>query len=122
MISRLRNMPATGWVTLQHMVEQALWLALFAIQAPLLGPKPFGLISIVMVFVGFCELVVATVATEALLSVRQIEPEHYSTITTTSLAVSAALGTAIFVGADGLAHLFHDPQVAAIARALAFLP
>src|ERR1700761_6261894 len=122
MISRLRNMPATGWVTLQHMVEQALWLVLFAIQAPLLGPKPFGLISIVMVFVGFCEYVVANVATEVLLSVREITPKHYSTVTSTCLAIAAALGVTLFVLAPQLADVFHDAQVAGIARALAFLP
>src|ERR1700733_8463073 len=112
MISRFRNMPATGWVTLQHIVEQALWLLLFAIQAPVLGPKPFGLISIVMVFVGFCEYVVASVATEVLLSLREISPRHYSTVTATCLAISTLLGVALFLAAGQLALVFHDSQVA----------
>jgi O-antigen/teichoic acid export membrane protein len=115
-------MPATGWVTLQHIVEQALWLVLFAIQAPVLGPKPFGLISIVMVFVGFCEYVVTNVATEVLLSVREITPKHYSTVTATCLAIAAALGLILFSLASRLSEVFHDDQVAGIARALAFLP
>jgi polysaccharide transporter, PST family len=115
-------MPATAWVTLQHIVEQALWLLLFVIQAPVLGPKPFGLISIVMVFVGFCEYVVGSVATEILLSIREISPRHYSTVTASCLAISAALGLGLFLEADLLARVFHDAQVANIARALAFLP
>jgi O-antigen/teichoic acid export membrane protein len=122
MSPRLRSLPATAWVTLQHIAEQALWLLLFAIQAPVLGPKPFGLISIVMVFVGFCEYVVASVATEVLLSIREISPRHYSTVTATCLAISAALGLVMFLEADRLAQVFQDQQVAAIARALAFLP
>ena len=118
----LRRLPPTAWVTFQHVTEQALWLVLFAIQAPVLGPKPFGLISIVMVFVGFCEYVVANVATEVLLSIRGISPRHYSTVTTTCLIISALLGCALYLGADRLALVFHDTQVASIARALAFLP
>jgi O-antigen/teichoic acid export membrane protein len=122
MRARLRRLPPTAWVTFQHMVEQALWLLLFAIQAPVLGPKPFGLISIVMVFVGFCEYVVASVATEVLLSLREVSPRHYSTVTATCLAISTLLGAALFLAAGQLALVFHDSQVASIARALAFLP
>jgi O-antigen/teichoic acid export membrane protein len=119
---RLKHLPPTAWVTFQHMAEQALWLLLFAIQAPLLGPKAFGLFSIVMVFVGFCEYVVATVATEVLLSVREIQPRHYSTATTTCLGISVVLGLCIFAAANALATMFNDAQVAGVARALAFLP
>jgi len=61
---------------------------LFAIQAPLLGPKAFGLISIVMVFVGFCEYVPGEAAAEALISVREIEDEHFHTMTAFNVLLS----------------------------------
>jgi polysaccharide transporter, PST family len=122
MAARVKRLPPTAWVTFQHIAEQALWLLLFAVQAPILGPKAFGLISIVMVFVGFCEYVVANVATEVLLSIRDVSPQQYSTVTATCLGISAAMGLAMFVSAEPLATLFNDPQVAPITRALAFLP
>jgi len=122
MLARLKQLPATAWVTFQHATEQALWLLLFVIQAPILGPKAFGLISLIMVFVGFCEFVVASVGTELLLSIRDIQPRHYSTVTVTCVAISAVLGGALFFAADALARIFQDAELPNVARALAFLP
>jgi hypothetical protein len=47
----------TSWVTTQTAFTQGFGFLLFAIQAPLLGPRPFGLMSMVMIFAGFVEFV-----------------------------------------------------------------
>jgi O-antigen/teichoic acid export membrane protein len=46
---------ATSWLTTKTVFSQVFAILLFAIQAPVLGPRAFGLMSVVMVFVGFCE-------------------------------------------------------------------
>jgi O-antigen/teichoic acid export membrane protein len=97
-------------------------LALFAVQAPLLGPRAFGLITIVMIFVGFCEFVLEIASTEGLVSVRDIDERHYATMTTANAAVAAVLGIAVFFVADWIAALFSEPELAAVLRWMAVLP
>ena len=36
------------WVTVEKFSQQAVWLVLFAILAPILGPRPYGLFAIVL--------------------------------------------------------------------------
>ncbi len=112
----------TSWLTTKTVFSQVFALLLFAIQAPVLGPKAFGLISIVMVFVGFCENVVGEAAPEALISIREIDERHYRTMTTVNVLLSAAIGIAVFVGAHRIAGWFGEPGLASILRWMSVLP
>jgi O-antigen/teichoic acid export membrane protein len=97
-------------------------LLLFAIQAPVLGPRAFGLMSIVMVFVGFCEYVPAEAASESLISIREIDDKHFSTMTAANVALSLFIGVLVFFGANRIALWFGDPELARIMRWMAILP
>jgi O-antigen/teichoic acid export membrane protein len=112
----------TSWLTTKTVFSQVFALALFAIQAPLLGPRAFGLISIVMVFVGFCEYVPGEAAAESLISIRAIDDRHFSTMTTANVALSLVIGALVFLGAGTIAHWFGDPEVARMLRVMAILP
>jgi O-antigen/teichoic acid export membrane protein len=112
----------TSWLTTKTVFSQVFALLLFAIQAPLLGPRAFGLISIVMVFVGFCEYVPGEAAAESLISIREIDDEHFSTMTTANVVLSLAIGLIVFLGADTIARWFGDPEVARMMRWMAILP
>ena len=112
----------TSWLTTKTVFSQVFALLLFAIQAPLLGPRAFGLISIVMVFVGFCEYVPGEAAAESLISIREIDERHFSTMTTANVVLSLAIGAVVFLGADLIAHWFGDPEVARMMRWMAILP
>ena len=54
----------TIWMTLDKLTQQIIWLLLFLILAPILGPKPYGQFTIVMAFIGFCEMVIVGAAVE----------------------------------------------------------
>jgi O-antigen/teichoic acid export membrane protein len=112
----------TSWLTTKTVFSQVFALLLFGIQAPLLGPRAFGLISIVMVFVGFCEYVPVEAAADSLISIREIDARHFSTMTTANVVLSLLIGLIVFLGADSIAHWFHDPEVAAMLRWMAILP
>jgi O-antigen/teichoic acid export membrane protein len=112
----------TSWLTTKTVFSQVFALLLFAIQAPLLGPRAFGLISIVMVFVGFCEYVPVEAAADSLISIREIDARHFSTMTTANVVLSLLIGLIVFLGADTIAHWFHDPEVAGMLRWMAILP
>jgi O-antigen/teichoic acid export membrane protein len=112
----------TSWLTTKTVFSQVFALVLFAIQAPLLGPRAFGLISIVMVFVGFCEYVPCEAAAESLISIRIIDDRHFSTMTTANVVLSLVIGALVFLGADTIAHWFGDPEVARMLRVMSILP
>ncbi len=112
----------TSWLTTKTVFSQVFALLLFAIQAPVLGPKAFGLMSIVMVFVGFCEYVSGEAATEALISLREIEDEHFYTMTAANVLLSLAIGVAVYAGAPRIAAWFGDPELIRLLRVMSVLP
>ncbi len=106
----------------QNLFNQAFGLILFAIQAPLLGPRAFGLITLVMVFIGFCEYVLEIASTDALISVRDIDAQHYATMTTVNSLLAVALGVGVLLLAHSIARLFHEPELESILQWMAALP
>jgi O-antigen/teichoic acid export membrane protein len=121
-VKKFPVLSATSWLTTKTVFSQVFAILLFAIQAPVLGPRAFGLISVVMVFVGFCEIVLGEAAAEALISIREIETAHFDTMNTVNVLVSAVCGIIVFAGATAAARLYGDVQLAAILRCLAILP
>lgn len=122
MAGRLRKLSPTSWLTAQNLFKQGFAILLFAIQAPMLGPHAFGLIALVMVFIGFCEYVLEIPATDALVSVSNIEERHYATMTTVNIVAGLIIGILIFALAPLLAANFHEPELATILRVMAPLP
>lgn len=112
----------TSWVTLQTVFTQVFSVAVFAIQAPLLGPRAFGLIAVVTIFTGFCELVLQEVATESLISMREVEDRHYATVNAANGMISAVLGLTLVAAAGPLASLYGQPQLVPLFRTMAVLP
>jgi len=120
--TRIASLSPTSWVTAQNLLRQLFSVGLFAIQAPLLGPHAFGLIALVMVFIGFCEFVLEITGTDALISVRDIDAQHYATMTTINVVASLSLGLAVFVFSRSIAATFAEPELVPILRCMAPLP
>jgi O-antigen/teichoic acid export membrane protein len=112
----------TSWLTTKTFFAQAFGLLLFAVQAPILGPRAFGLVSIVMVFVGFCETVLCEAAAESLISIRRIDDGHFNAMNTANVLIALVCGVIVFAGAPAYAQLFHEPQLIPILRWMAILP
>jgi O-antigen/teichoic acid export membrane protein len=121
-MKKLPVLSATSWVMTKTIFAQMFAVLLFAIQAPILGPRAFGLISVVMVFIRFCEVVLGEAVAEALISLRKIENAHFDTMNTINLIVSAVCGVMVFAGATSAARLYGDGELAPILRWLAILP
>ena len=122
MAFRLPLLSPVAWVTFEKVTQQVLWLILFAVLAPILGPRPYGLFSIVMVFVGLCELILLEGAIEALVMVDDLEHLHTTTANLTNGGIAIALAVAISVLAPVIAGLFHDEEIKRLIWALALLP
>jgi len=117
-----RKASPTGWVTFQTISQQGFLILIFAIQAPLLGPHPFGMVSVVMVLVGFCEFVLGSAATEALISIKVIDDLHFHTMSLGNLLLALLAGCLFILGADSFAKLFGDPELADVLRVMSVLP
>ncbi len=119
---KLPQLSPQAWLTLQLVFSQGFGLLLFAVQAPLLGPTAFGLIAIVMVFIGFCEQVLEVASSEALISVKTIDGWHYRTMTTINGLIGLSIGVTVFVAAEPIARLFAEPELAEVLRVMCVLP
>lgn len=110
------------WVTVEKLSQQVVWLVLFAILAPILGPRPYGLFAIVMVFIGYCEFVTVEAAAEALMGMDPLEPKHLKTATSCNLVVSLATGLGVFLLAPLFGLLFADAELTPLFQVLSILP
>src|ERR1700722_5800503 len=95
---------------------------LFAILAPMLGPRPYGLYAIVMVFVGFCELVLLEGTVEALVTVECLENDHMRTANLVNIGVSIAFGILMCALAPWLGEFFHDNEIKLVTWILSPMP
>jgi O-antigen/teichoic acid export membrane protein len=111
-----------AWLTIERVTQQALWLILFAILAPILGPRPYGLFAIVMVFVGFCELILLEGTVEALVTVEKLENDHMNTANLVNIGVSIAFGILMSVLAPWLGDIFHDGEMKLVIWILSPMP
>jgi len=106
---------------MQTVYTQAFGIAVFAIQAPLLPPRAFGLMAIVMVFVSLFEATVDS-AIEALISIEAIETAHYATVNALALGAGGVVFILLQLAATPLAGWFEEPQLEPVTRVLAILP
>ena len=112
----------TAWLTLEKIAQQAIWLGLFAILAPILGPTPYGLFSLVMVVVGFCELVIVEAGAEALLTLPEATDGHVRTANTGNLAAGVLAAAVTCACALPMALAFRAPELKPMFLVMAALP
>jgi O-antigen/teichoic acid export membrane protein len=122
MALRLPEFSPVAWLTAERVTQQALWLGLFAILAPILGPRPYGLFSVVMVFIGFCEFVLGEAAVEALVTVGELDPQHMATANLTNCVLALVVGLTLFLLAPGIGSVFHDIELRSLIWSLVPLP
>jgi O-antigen/teichoic acid export membrane protein len=115
-------MQPIAWSALEKFLQQAIWLLLFFILAPILGPRPYGQFAIVMVVIGVCESVLATPAVEALLSMDPLEPNHLRTANLAGFVLAVLAGGMIFLSAPYIGQVFGDAELESIFKIMSVLP
>jgi O-antigen/teichoic acid export membrane protein len=121
-LGRLPVLSPVVWLTSERVTQQALSLILFAVLAPILGPRPYGLFAIVMVFVGFCEWILLEGAVEALVTVDDLDHHHTTAANLANGVLALIFGLAISVLAPLIARLLHDDEIRNVMWALAPFP
>jgi PST family polysaccharide transporter len=119
---RLPVLPPVVWLTAGRVTQQALSLILFAVLAPILGPRPYGVFAIVMVFVGFCEFILFEGAVEALVTIEKLDHKHTTAANRANCLVAIALGAAVTALAPSIASAMHESEIRNVIWALAPMP
>jgi PST family polysaccharide transporter len=122
MALRLPTLSPVGWTTVERVTQQGLWLILFAILAPILGPRPYGVFAIATAFAGFCEFVLMEGAIEALVTVPELDRLHTETTNLANGSLAFGLSVLISLLAPAIGLLYHDAHIKYIMWALAPLP
>src|ERR1700722_16600282 len=122
MAFRLPTLSPVSWMTAEKVTQQVLWLVLFSILAPILGPRPYGVFSIVMVFIGFCEFVLGTVAVETLVTVDELDPPHMATANFATGILALVVAVILFLLAPLIALAFHEEELKYLIWSLVPLP
>jgi O-antigen/teichoic acid export membrane protein len=121
-LGRLPVLPPVVWLTSERVTQQALSLILFAVLAPILGPRPYGLFAIVMIFVGFCELILLEGAVEALVTVENLDHLHTTVTNLTNSLVALIFGLTMSALAPAIALTLHDVEIRNLIWVLAPMP
>ena len=119
---RLSSLSSVSWVTVEKITQQALWLVLFSILAPILGPGAYGEFAIVMVFIGFCELVLGDGMVEVLVTLVEFEQQHVGLTNLVAGLAALGLGLLLCCLAPAIGALFHNDHIRPLMMALAPLP
>ena len=120
--ARLSTVSPVVWLTSERVTQQGLSLILFAVLAPILGPRPYGLFALVMVFVGFCEAILLDGAIEALVTVDDLHHLHTTTANLTNSLVALVFGVVMLASAPAIAAMLHDAEFRNVMWALAPMP
>jgi PST family polysaccharide transporter len=116
---RQRTVTGLGWTATSRMSVQVLQFGFTVILARILLPSDFGLIAMVSVFVGFCNLFIDFGLTNALVQRANLEGRHLISAFWLSLAIGAVLTLVIIALAPALAALYSVPEVLWLTIAIA---
>lgn len=119
---RRLSLPPTVWVTAEKFTQQVLWVVLFAILGPLLGPRPYGVFALAMVAYGWLEALMIECASEALLMSKDPTLRHYA-VANFANGVAAVVASALAIVAGfPIAAMIKEPDFPLLMAALSPLP
>lgn len=94
---------ATIWSSIQRFGSLAISFVSNMVLARLLCPEDFGTVALIMVFVGFADVLVDGGLGNALIQSKEISQKDTSTVFTTNLCISLFLFITIFITAPAIA-------------------
>ena len=116
---RQRAVSGIGWSGAARLVSQAMNFAITVILARLLTPEDFGLIGMIVVFLGFASLFGEFGFGAALVQRKRLEQRHLSSIFWMNLGVSFVLAWIVAALSPLLSWLYSEPRLTPIALIIA---
>lgn len=110
-----------AWSALERILSQGLQFAITVILIRLLSPEDFGLIAMLMVFIGFATIFSDFGLGSALVQKHDISPKHINGVFWINLLLGLLTTTAFFFSAPLLARFYNTPKLEILSRALSFV-
>jgi PST family polysaccharide transporter len=105
-----------SWAFASRVSAQVLRLSVSVALARLLSPSEFGTIGMLVVFVGFAQVIADGGLNYALIHTQHITERHYSTVFWLQLALATCLYTLFFLGDPLIAKFYADPILEPLTR------
>jgi teichuronic acid exporter len=117
-MSSLKNKTVSGlfWSFIDNFSKLGLTFVIGIILARLLGPREFGLIGMITIFIALSQSLVDSGFTQALIRKKDCSQADYSTVFYFNFFVGIILYTVLFFSAGAISHFFDEPQLLLIVQ------
>lgn len=112
----------TAWMVGARWAARLLGLVSTVVLARLLAPEDFGILAMAMVLIGVITAMTDMEMDVALISIREVGPDHFNTVWTLTLFFGLAAGLAIAALAPLAATYYDEPRVKDILLWLCVVP
>jgi O-antigen/teichoic acid export membrane protein len=109
------------WSVIQNWGSQVVSLIVFFVLARLLAPDAFGLVALANIFLALMQTFLNQGFAQALIQTQELKPEKIDTAFWTNLGIGILLTGMSWIGADFIASLFKQPELAPILRGFSLL-
>lgn len=107
-----------AWKFAERIIAQAVSLIVSIIIARLLDPSDYGVVSIVMVFFSFANVIISGGFNTVLIQKKAADKDDYNTVFTISFIVSILLYIILFFAAPFIAEIYNQQILTGIIRVL----
>lgn len=117
---KIKTISGLLWSFIDHFAQLGLTFFIGVILARLLTPSEFGLIGMVMIFVGLSQSLVDSGFTQALIRKKNCTQADYSTVFYFNLLMGSVLYLLLFFCAPSISLFFEEPKLTLIVRVISF--
>lgn len=111
---KVKGTSAFIWDVIGKFANGGMGFILTIFLARLLEPSEFGLIAIVLVFLGFMSVFFDAGLSAALIQRKRVLPIHYSSVFYFNLIVAAILTLLVFISAESIAHFYDNQELVSL--------
>lgn len=113
-----KTIAGVTWSSIAHLASQAFLFGILIVLTRLLTPEDFGLVAMIVVFIGFASILNEFGFGAALIQKQDIAREHTDSIFWLNLLVGLAFSAIFYVVAPLLASFYATPELETLSRVL----
>lgn len=118
-----RNKTISGviWKAMESGGNQAVRFVISIVLARMLDPENYTTLALLLIFVNIADVFVKRGFSTALIQRKDADNTDFSSVLWASLAISAALYVALFIGAPAIARFYEEPLIAPALRIVSII-
>lgn len=119
---RSKTVKGVGWSFTDNIANQGISFVVGLVLARLLSPEEYGLIGVILIFIGISNSLVDCGFSNALIRKNTTTDTDYNTVFIVNMAVSIVLFLILWMAAPAIAKFFGQFQLVPLTRAMAVVP